>query len=316
MTKRFADATTISFITLRWNFLEKLRNYRISFEAKSFFYTLFIILCLTSCTNYGQLKVITDVPSSLKEVSGMATYRDSTVWMLEDHGNKDELYHVNFKGEILKTLKIKNGDNDDWEDMTIDRDGNLYIADIGNNRNSRKNLVIYKIPNPNNESGTTIDAEHIEFYYPEQKAFPPNKDALFYDAEAIFHRGNRLFIVTKNRSDPFTGEAQIYSLPDTKGTYEATLVGSFIPCDEWEICRITSIDSSPSGNTIIALSYGKLFVFTDFTGDDFSKGTMKEIDLGARTQLESVCFLNDTTVLISDERSHGSGGNLYSYSLK
>lgn len=278
-----------------------------------FYFFLFIFI---SCSNYGQLKVVTDLPSSLEEISGMATYNDSTVWALEDNGNKDEIYQINFKGEILKSLQIKNGDNDDWEDMAMDQAGNLYIADIGNNANARKNLVIYKLPNPNIEPGDKIDAEQIEFNYPDQKEFPPKEDRLLYDAEALFHHENSLYIVTKNRSKPFKGEAHIYSVPDTAGKYEATLVGSFTPCTDWHICQITSIDISPKGDKIVVLSYGKLFVFTEFTWNDFSKGKLQEIDLGARTQLESVCFLNDNTLLISDERSHGTGGNLYSYSLK
>ncbi len=278
--------------------------------------TFTIFSTLTSCTNYGQLKIITDLPGSLKENSGLVTYGDSTVWAVEDNGNKDEIYQVNFKGDIINTLEVKNGKNDDWEDLTKDTAGNLYVANIGNNHNARKNLVIYKLPNPNTEPGDKIDAEHIEFNYPDQKEFPPKEDRLLYDAEALFHHGNSLYIITKNRSKPFNGEAHIYSVPDTAGKYEATLVGSFTPCTDWKTCQITSVDISPNGDKIVALSYGKLFVFTEFTWNDFSKGKLQEIDLGARTQLESVCFLNDNTLLISDERSHGTGGNLYSYSLK
>ncbi|VXB30249.1 hypothetical protein [Maribacter litoralis] len=277
---------------------------------------LLLFSILTSCSNYGQLRVIADLPGSLNENSGLATYGDSTVWVIEDGGNKDELYQVDFKGDIIKSLKVKNGDNQDWEDLTTDSAGNIYIGDIGNNTNKRKDLVIYKLPNPTIEPGDKIDAEKIKLHYPDQKGFPPKKDALFYDSEAIFHHNGKIFIVTKNRSHSFTGEARIYSVPDTKGSYEATLVGTFIPCTDWNTCRITSIDISPKGDKIIALSYGKLFVFTDFTWDDFTKGNMQEIDLGARSQLESVCFLNDTTLLISDERAHGEGGNLYTYTLK
>ncbi|MDO6471057.1 hypothetical protein [Maribacter sp. 1_MG-2023] len=277
---------------------------------------LALSITLISCNNYGQLKVIADLPDSLSENSGLAIYGDSTVWVVEDGGNKDEIYQVNLNGEILKSLEVKNGKNHDWEDLTKDTSGNLYIADIGNNANDRKNLVILKLPNPTIEPGDKIDAEKIELHYPDQKDFPPKKDALFYDSEAIFHHGNKLYIVTKNRSKSFTGEAHIYSIPDTQGNYEATFVGSFVPCTDWKICQITSIDISPKGDKIIALSYGKLFIFTDFTWDNFTKGNIKEIDLGARSQLESVCFLNDDTLLISDEQAHGKGGNLYTYSLK
>jgi len=278
--------------------------------------TFLVLSVFTSCSNYGQLKVIADLPGSLDENSGLATYGDSTVWVIEDGGNKDEIYQINLKGDILNSLKVKNGDNQDWEDLTTDKAGNLYIGDIGNNANKRKDLVIYKLPNPTIEPGDKIDAEKIKLHYPDQKDFPPKKEGLFYDSEAIFHHDGKIFIVTKNRSKAFTGEAHIYSVPDTKGTYEATLVGSFTPCKDWKICQITSIDISPKGDRIVALSYGKLFIFTDFTWDDFTKGNMQEIDLGARSQLESVCFLNDDTLLISDEKAHSEGGNLYTYSIK
>lgn len=279
--------------------------------------SIFLVLSVfTSCSNYGQLKVIADLPGRLDENSGLATYGDSTVWVIEDGGNKDEIYQINLKGNIVKSLKVKNGDNQDWEDLTTDKAGNLYIGDIGNNANKRKDLVIYKLPNPTIEPGDKIDAEKIKLHYPDQKDFPPKKEGLFYDSEAIFHHDGKIFIVTKNRSKAFTGEAHIYSVPDTKGTYEATLVGSFTPCKDWKICQITSIDLSPKGDRIVALSYGKLFIFTDFTWDDFTKGNMQEIDLGARSQLESVCFLNDDTLLISDEKAHSEGGNLYTYSIK
>lgn len=279
--------------------------------------TLFILTLLTtvSCSNYGQLTVLTDLPGSLKENSGMVSVKDSTIWVIEDGGNKDELYKVDFNGDIVKSLKVKNGDNDDWEDLTKDKLGNLYIADLGNNDNSRDNLTIYKVPNPEIEPGDKIDAERIELSYPDQKEFPPKKSERFYDAEALFHYGNKLFIMTKNRSNPFTGVAHIYSVPDTKGEYEATLVAKITLCDEWETCQITGIDISPNGEKVVALSYGKLFIFTDFTWDNFSNGKIEEIDLGIRTQLESICFLNEDTLLLSDERSHGTGNNLYFLNL-
>ncbi|MFS4468630.1 hypothetical protein [Maribacter sp. 2210JD10-5] len=278
-----------------------------------------LLFCLfftcISCTNYGQLTYMAELPNNLEENSGMVSMKDSTIWMIEDNGNKDDIYKVDFKGELLKSFDVKNAKNNDWEDLTKDKNGNVYIADIGNNKNNRKNLVIYKLPNPEKEPGDKIDAEEIKFYYPEQEEFPPKKSKRFYDAEAIFHHGEKLFIVTKNRSNPFSGDTFIYTVPDSKGEYTAKLVGTVAICDDWETCQITSIDISPNGKKIVALSYGKLFVFTDFTWDDFSIGKMKTIDLGIRTQLESICFINDTTLLLSDEVSHNRGGNLYSFTL-
>ena len=128
-----------------------------------------------SCANHGQLTYITELPKGKKENSGLVSYENNTVWGVEDGGDDDDIYKIDFKGKISKELKVKNGKNEDWEDLTKDSEGNLYIGDFGNNRNDRKDLVIYKLPNPEIEPGDKIDAEKIEFNYPEQKDFPPKK---------------------------------------------------------------------------------------------------------------------------------------------
>ena len=68
------------------------------------------------------------------------------IWTLEDSGNANEIYGLNFEnGAIEKTLTIENTENIDWEDITKDKEGNLYIGDFGNNDNERKDLCIYKM---------------------------------------------------------------------------------------------------------------------------------------------------------------------------
>lgn len=277
-----------------------------------------ILLCsfLLSCSNYGQLTYITKLPKELDENSGIVSMGESEVWIVEDNGNKSKIYQVNFDGELLRELKVKDSKNRDWEDLAKDDKGNVYIADFGNNNNTRRDLVIYKIPDPEIEKGDKIDAEEIKFSYPEQTDFPPGKDSLLFDAEALFYHDNYLYIITKNRSRPFLGEALLYKVPAQKGEYKARFIDSFVPCNERKICQVTSADISPDGKKIVLLGYGKLWVFTDFTMDNFTKGKMKTIDLGATTQLESVCFMDNNTLLLSDEERANTGRNLYSYSLE
>jgi hypothetical protein len=105
-------------------------------------------------------------------------------------------------------------------------------------------------------------------------------------------------------------------VPAKQGKHKAGLIGSFTPCKEYATCRITSADISPEGDKIVLLSYGKLWIFTEFGEDDFTKGTIRFIDLGATTQLESVSFLDNTTLLLTDEQRAGTGRNLYSFSLE
>lgn len=270
---------------------------------------------LQSCANHGQLNYIDKLPQKLKENSGIVSYTESSAWFIEDNGNSDNIYKTDFKGNIIQQFDVKNAKNVDWEDLTKDKKGNLYIGDFGNNDNKRKKLVIYKAPNPEIEKGDKISVEKIKFGYPEQKNFPPRRGEMLYDAEAFFHHNGYLYIFTKNRANPFTGETSIYRVPDKKGTYEAELLGKIPLCSDWDTCQITSADISPNGKRIALLGYGKLWIITNFSMDALPKGHIKEFDLGIRTQLESICFIDGKTLLLSDEVRAGTGGNLYSYTI-
>jgi len=278
--------------------------------------TFLLFSFFISCTNYGQLSYITKLPKKLDENSGMVVNKDSTLWMINDSGGADKIYQTNFQGKLLKEFEVKNAKNKDWEDLAKDKDGNLYIGDTGNNNNKRKDLVIYKTPDPNREKGDKIEAEQIEFSFPEQKKYPPKKSKLLYDTEAIFYAKDSLYLITKNRSHPFNGKALIYRIPAKKGKYKAMFLGEFITCAEFPVCKITAADISPDGKTIALLGYGKLWLFTNFEISKFFEGELETIDLGIRTQLESISFLNNTTLLLSDEQLKNTGRNLYSYNIK
>lgn len=262
------------------------------------------------------MTVITKLPKSITESSGLATYDANHVWTIEDSGNGDELYKIDFDGKIVKKLEVKNAKNHDWEDLTTDSNGNLYIGDFGNNKNKRKDLVIYKLPNPELEKGKKIDAEKIEFSYPEQQDFPPKQSERYFDAEAFFHWNSSLYVITRNRSKNFDGKAFIYKIPDTKGTYEAKKVGEVLLCTEPKNrCAVTSATISKDGQRIVILTYTALWIFENFEFDDFSKGELTKIFLGTPTQQESVAFLDHKTVLISDEKYFKNGGLLYSLDI-
>lgn len=265
---------------------------------------------------FGDLDYLGKLPSKLNEVSGIVSTDREFAWAIEDNGNKDRLYQIDLKGNLISELKVKNAKNNDWEDLAKDLDGNLYIGDFGNNANGRKNLVIFKLPNPKEVKGGKIGAERIEFHYPEQTRFPPKKSKLLFDCEAFFHHGGALYLITKNRTRPYTGKALVYKVPDRPGSYAAQLVGTLETCHESQFCSITGADISEDGKKIVLLASGYIWLYADFFFDDFSKGNVQVIDVKHRTQQESICFLDGNTLLIADEQSKTKGGNLYSYILK
>ncbi len=267
------------------------------------------------CAQYGQLTPIADLPKRLDENSGLVAVDGEAVWLIEDSGNPDKIFKVDFKGKVLKEFKVKNAKNYDWEALAQDTAGNLYVGDIGNNDNRRQDLVIYKLPDPDKEKGDKIDAEAIYYRYPDQKKYPPKRKDFRYNAEALFHKDGFLYIVSKDMTRPYEGEARIYKVPDKPGKHIAELITILNTCDDSRRCSITGADISPDGKTVVFLSYGQLWVFKEFKGDDITSGTIDLIDLGATTQLEAVTFLDNNTLILSDEWSGGSGMNLYRFSL-
>lgn len=277
---------------------------------------VFFICCFFyNCTNYGQLKVITDLPKTLKEVSGNEL--DTTkkfVWMHNDSGNKPRLYGVTFDGKIVKELKI-DAKNHDWEDLTKDDQGNIYIGDFGNNQNKRKNLKILKIKHSDLEKDE-VTVEKIKFEYPEQKNFPPKKKARFFDTEAFFYWNNHFYIFTKSRVATAYGTSFLYRIPaNSKKKHKAKRLAKFENCNA-NSCWITAAAISPDKTKVVLLSQKNVIVFSNFTGDDFFSGRKQVFPITINTQKEGVCFKDNNTLLITDEYSRGFGGNLYELKIE
>jgi hypothetical protein len=273
----------------------------------------FLLSVLYGCTNYSQVTYVAKLPKKLKEVSGLERASDSTFWMHNDGGNKNELYLVNIKGEIIRTINIK-AKNTDWEDITSDNKGNVYLADFGNNQNKRKDLVISKIKKEDLLTKKSVEVEKIEFQYPEQHKFPPKKKQRFFDAESILYMNDNLYIFTKSRVKHDYGKTSLYKIPAVKGNHEAKLIGKYENCSNMD-CWITGASISEDNTKVALVTSNTILLFTDFENDKFFEGKQTKIDLGFSSQKEAVDFMDNNTLFISDESSHLTGGNLYKVRL-
>jgi hypothetical protein len=269
----------------------------------------FSFFLLFSCQNFGQLKMLGDLPNTLKEVSGNEFLpQTKAFWVLEDGGNSSKIYQLSTKGKVTRVLDIKKKNND-WEDLTSDNEGNLYIGDFGNNNNERKNLKILKVA-AKDTSAKEATVIEFEFEYENQDKFPPKKKFRFFDAESFFYFNNHFYVFTKSRVNKAYGKTWLYKIPAIKGKHKAQLIGYYNNCDD-EDCWITSADISSDGKTVVLLSQKNVLLFSDFKNDDFLSGKVKKIPLEHRSQKEGVCFKDVNTLLITDERSGGTGGNIY-----
>lgn len=280
----------------------------------SLFITVFLLACQQ---NSSAVKELYSLPKKLKEVSGI-TYSPQLdfIWGLEDSGNPNVIYALNPEGALVQTVTITNAINVDWEDITHDNKGNLYVGDFGNNENTRKDLCIYKIDKAGLKNDSTASTSKISFAYPQQKDFPPKKKELFYDVEGFFEFKNNFYLFTKNRSKGFDGTAFLYKVPNISGFHQAELIGEFKTCDDYNHCVITSAAISPDGLKVAILSHDKIWLFENFKGDNFLSGTKTAFDLNHFSQKEAICFKNNDIVLIADEKTKKIGGKVYEVSIK
>lgn len=282
--------------------------------------TTFFLLSLTllfCCTTKKELPVLFPLPKKLKEVSGITTSDNGkSLWVIEDSGNENKVYQLDREGAIQHTVTVGNATNTDWEDLTMDEHKNMYIGDFGNNDNTRKDLVIYKVNAADLAQSEVNSSASIHFYYPEQKAFPPKKTELWYDVEGFFIWKDNFYLFTKNRSKGFDGTTLLYRVPNKAGNHKAELLGSFKTCDIYNHCAVTSAAISPDGKHMVLLSHTKVWLFEDFKNDDFFNGKVTRLELNHMSQKEAITFTDKDTLIIADEKAKKNGGKVYEVAIK
>lgn len=239
--------------------------------------------------SHYKISKIGKLSAEANESSGLAkVHGKNSLWTNNDSGGKPELYEIDSTGKLLSTRKINDAQNKDWEDLTTDKKGNVYIGDFGNNSNSRKDLKVYIVPE--NDTRT----ETISFKYEDQTTFPPSAKLLNFDCEAFFYHDNFLYLFSKNRGS--SKSVKLYKLSATPGNYSIAATDSITIKTQ-----VTSADISPDGKTFALLTYGKILLFgIDGKGINFKQpiGCFRFV----KKQSEALIFLNNTDLLVTNEQ--------------
>lgn len=282
-----------------------------------FLFAFLVSVASANCQDYGVLTKTATLPKSLKEISGTEFNSESnTLWMVEDSGNAPSVYVFNPTSEKIELeINITNATNTDWEDLSFSPNGTLYIGDFGNNDNDRKNLAIYTLKNASAITTSEAEVSKTNFTLEDQDKFPPKKKERNFDIESFFYLNNHFYLFTRNRSKDFDGTTKLYKLSAKEGSFEAKLLGDFKTCDNENHCQVTSATIDYSSGTIALLTYNKVYIFSDYSGDDFFNGTVEEIKLKHTSQKEGITFKDARTVYITDERTGKHGGNVYQLDL-
>jgi len=197
----------------------------------------------------------------------------------------------------------------DWEDIAYDGDL-LYLADVGNNGNARRDLGIYVVAEPNPEAvNATRALRWLPVAYPDQKAFPDPTNWHF-DCEAVFVFGGRLHLLTKHRAAGKIGIPEpgtnLYRL-DSQHTDRVNVLKRLDGVDDlggW----VTAADVSPDGKTLAVLCQAPVASVWLFDvprgGDRLLSGsrTVRRLILTGAKQCEALCFEDDGSLLVTNEQ--------------
>ena len=240
----------------------------------------------------------------IEESSGLVKSRKypGVFWTHNDSGDSARIFAVTKNGKIIRPpdnidyqgISVYSADNIDWEDIALDQKGNLILGDFGNNRNDRRNLSIYIIPEPDPQKEYTVKVkERLRFNYPDQREFPSRQEN--FDAEAMFAAHGNIYLLTKHRSDKQT---KLYRID----RHEKRRILTLTLMDVFDIGgQVTAADVSVDGRRLIVLTYNAIWLFDQPDGTEhYFDGSISWSPIYAG-QCEAVCFVDDRTILITNE---------------
>jgi len=255
----------------------------------------------------------------MNEISGIArTQLPGIFWAHNDSGDSARLFAFGLDGEVVipdylkrrysdgswPGLRLHAAANVDWEDMAAAGDM-LYLADMGNNGNARRDLGVYYLPEPNPEA--VEEARVLGFWpvrYPDQDAYPAKQ--WHFDCEAVFVADGKLHFLTKHRR-PFEQMGwepgtNLYRL-DTEHTDRVNVLTWVAKRDD--VTLATAAEMSPDGDRLAVLTYLGVWVFErPADGVDWLAGesVFYPIARGIAKINEAIAWQDATHLLIANEQ--------------
>ena len=293
----------------------------------SFLLALFSTIISTQCLGEDRTRTFVVLPNVestiprayskfkteiINESSGIVKSRihDNVFWTHNDSGDSARLFAVDRNGSPInplntnpyKGIAVSDAFNVDWEDITTDNSGNIYIGDVGNNMGEKELFSIYKISEPSPVDVLPVQLEQtIKIYYPDKEN--PSLRQSQINAEALFWAKNYLFIITKCVKSRFS---ELYSLRLDNLEHEnpVTLIASF----DFK-GMVTGADASPNGRQLAVLTYNGIWLFTQAEDSlNYFHGAISWFPIRAG-QCEAICFDSDRLIITNEQ------GRLFEFAI-
>jgi len=226
----------------------------------------------------------------ITESSGVVASRQfpGVFWTHNDGPKSYTLFGINRQGKSLASFQLAGAFIHDWEDIAIDSDRHLYVADIGNNDARRFSLWVHEInePDPKMSGGSVRVLRSWELTFPEKP----------FDCETLFVWKGFGYVVSK----VFNNErGAIYRFPLTtpKGP---------VKLEFWAQLRIdspiTGGDMSIDGKLLGLVAKSGAFVY-QIDGHVQKAGKVKPVHTRFKHEhIEGCCFVPDGLLATAESR--------------
>lgn len=247
------------------------------------------------------------LPDVLREVSGLHYAAPDSLWWLNDSGDSPTLYLTNGVGEIQEKIRLPIR-NVDWEDLTGDNKGRLYIGDFGNNRSLRQDLKIYTY------EPASGNLDSIAFRYPDQSNYNGTSASQSFNVEGFFWYQDSLHLFSKSQLPKSNYLTKHYVLSQQGGTQMAELRDSIVLKKR----AVTAAAIDPTTGRVALLSYyykvvlgfwpvskASVYFFEDYPAGYFLRGkqSRKKASCLLALQYESLDFINSNYFYIASEQT-------------
>ena len=249
----------------------------------------------------------------LTESSGVAASNlaRGVYWSHNDSGDTPALYATDSAGTDLGFVRVVGAAALDWEDLSagaclVAPGRCLYVADIGDNRSRRGQVVIYRVPEPTPPLGPSDTLRTVSALDSLTLRYPDGP----HDAEAfVVTDAGVAFIAAKDRFGP----ALLFrtTLGPGSGTRALELVGA-LPLRASALTGrlVTGAAASPDGRLLVVRTYVSLHFFR-MRGDSLPEplGSPNGVPIPVvEPQGEGVTFDGADRLVLTSERGLSTRG--------